>query len=243
MVYCVGTAWTATLQVILINPTYYRRVCGGAYQPARYLAHPKDITSARSSNSYLITRLIDHPLTAHRSFLHPDPEQPFLQRGSSTEDHRNHVETILITRSSTHVIVPCVVTVPDLNVTLHGVSAPLRPLIHLFHQLKVSSAESLFVCVSSQYPTPLDTSRMTWDNKRGWSIPRRIIDSVQILIWVSCVATLEGKEYKSASYMFHTTGKTKNSISMFTSKVMQSSVSCSVPAQILKSSTLGATKT
>uniref|UniRef100_A0A3Q4B2T7 Vascular endothelial growth factor receptor 3 n=1 Tax=Mola mola TaxID=94237 RepID=A0A3Q4B2T7_MOLML len=103
------------------------------------------------------------------------------------EDHRNHVETILITRSSTHVIVPCVVTVPDLNVTLHGVS----------------------------YPTPLDTSRMTWDNKRGWSIPRWIIDSVQILIWVSCVATLEGKEYKSASYMFHTTGRQVYDVKLF----------------------------
>uniref|UniRef100_A0A8C9Z8E3 Vascular endothelial growth factor receptor 3 n=1 Tax=Sander lucioperca TaxID=283035 RepID=A0A8C9Z8E3_SANLU len=36
-------------------------------------------------------------------------------------DAENDLETILMTRFSTHVIVPCLVTVPDLNVTLHTV--------------------------------------------------------------------------------------------------------------------------
>lgn len=61
--------------------------------------------------------------------------------------------------------------------------------------------------VSSQYPTSLDNSRMTWDNKRGWSIPRQSIDSVPMLIGFSCIATLGGKEYQSADYLIHTTGK------------------------------------
>uniref|UniRef100_A0A8C9Z8V6 Vascular endothelial growth factor receptor 3 n=1 Tax=Sander lucioperca TaxID=283035 RepID=A0A8C9Z8V6_SANLU len=81
-----------------------------------------------------------------------DPEQPFLRRGSYSAE--NDLETILMTRFSTHVIVPCLVTVPDLNVTLHT------------------------------YPTPLETSQMTWDNKRGWSIPRQIVDSVSMLIGI-----------------------------------------------------------
>ena len=49
-------------------------------------------------------------------YLPPDPEQPFLQRGS----HRD-IEIIFINHFSTHVIVPCLVTVPDLNDTLHAV--------------------------------------------------------------------------------------------------------------------------
>uniref|UniRef100_A0A8D3BYM1 Vascular endothelial growth factor receptor 3 n=1 Tax=Scophthalmus maximus TaxID=52904 RepID=A0A8D3BYM1_SCOMX len=92
-----------------------------------------------------------------------DPENPFLRRGS--EGHGNDLETIFITHFSMHITVPCLVTVPDLNVTLYA------------------------------YPTPLERSGMTWDNKRGWSIPRQIIDSVPMLIGFACVATLGSQVY------------------------------------------------
>uniref|UniRef100_A0A672YZY4 Vascular endothelial growth factor receptor 3 n=1 Tax=Sphaeramia orbicularis TaxID=375764 RepID=A0A672YZY4_9TELE len=94
----------------------------------------------------------------------------------------NDVETLFITRFSTHFIVPCLVTVPDLNVTLSAVY--------------------------------LDGSRMTWDNKRGWSIPRQIIDSVPMLmLW--CTARLEGKDYQSTSYLIHTTGSQVYNVKLF----------------------------
>ncbi|KAI4819073.1 hypothetical protein KUCAC02_004353 [Chaenocephalus aceratus] len=107
-----------------------------------------------------------------------DPEQPFLQRGSD-------MEIIFINHFSTHVIVPCLVTVPDLNVTLHA------------------------------YPTPLETDKMTWDNKRGWSIPRNVMASVPMLIGVLCWATLGGKDYQSPSYIFHTTGSQVYDVKLF----------------------------
>ncbi|XP_078117021.1 vascular endothelial growth factor receptor 3 isoform X1 [Sander vitreus] len=112
-----------------------------------------------------------------------DPEQPFLRRGSYSAD--NDLETILMTRFATHVIVPCLVTVPDLNVTLHT------------------------------YPTPLETSGMTWDNKRGWSIPRQIVDSVPMLIGIVCVATLGGKQYQSPNYLIHATGSQVYDVKLF----------------------------
>ncbi|XP_061642649.1 vascular endothelial growth factor receptor 3 isoform X4 [Phyllopteryx taeniolatus] len=99
-----------------------------------------------------------------------DLEQPFLRRDEAIDN----LETIFITRYSTDVIVPCLVTVPDLNVTLYA------------------------------YPNPLDKKGLTWDNKRGWSIPRHIIDTVPMLIGFSCVAVLGGKEYHSANYLIHT---------------------------------------
>uniref|UniRef100_A0A674MU93 Vascular endothelial growth factor receptor 3 n=1 Tax=Takifugu rubripes TaxID=31033 RepID=A0A674MU93_TAKRU len=80
-----------------------------------------------------------------------DPEQPFLSRGDSGQGNRNNLETIFMKHSSSHLTVPCLVTVPDLNVTLHA------------------------------YPLPLDMREITWDNKRGWSIPRWVIDSLPIL--------------------------------------------------------------
>uniref|UniRef100_A0A3Q3J0F3 Vascular endothelial growth factor receptor 3 n=1 Tax=Monopterus albus TaxID=43700 RepID=A0A3Q3J0F3_MONAL len=113
-----------------------------------------------------------------------DPEQPFLRRGSYSAGNGNDLETILITRLSTHVIVPCLVTVPDLNVTL-------------------------------EHPGPLEKSGMTWDNKQGWSIPRQVIVNAPMLIGVSCVATMGGKVYQSATYLFHTTGSHIYDVKLF----------------------------
>uniref|UniRef100_A0A665UUX5 Vascular endothelial growth factor receptor 3 n=1 Tax=Echeneis naucrates TaxID=173247 RepID=A0A665UUX5_ECHNA len=48
-----------------------------------------------------------------------DEEHPFLRRRSKSKGNEHGLETILVTRSSTHITVPCLVTVPDLNVTLH----------------------------------------------------------------------------------------------------------------------------
>uniref|UniRef100_A0A3B4X9G2 Vascular endothelial growth factor receptor 3 n=1 Tax=Seriola lalandi dorsalis TaxID=1841481 RepID=A0A3B4X9G2_SERLL len=58
-------------------------------------------------------------------------------------------------------------------------------------------------------------SGMTWDNKRGWSIPRQIIDSASMLIGVLCVATLGGKEYQSANYLLHITGSQVYDVKLF----------------------------
>lgn len=68
-------------------------------------------------------------------------------------------------------------------------------------------SDNLYVFLPlGQYSAPLEMNGMTWNNKRGWSIPRRIIDSVPMVI-VACVASLEGVEYRSASYLIHSTGK------------------------------------
>lgn len=48
---------------------------------------------------------------------------------------------------------------------------------------------------------------MTWDNKRGWSIPRDVIESVPIVLWVMCVTVLQGKQFQSLGYLIHATGK------------------------------------
>lgn len=75
------------------------------------------------------------------------------------------------------------------------------------------------MCVSSQFPSPLEGSGMTWDNKRGWSVPRDLIESAPMLIGVRCLAKLGGKLYQSVSYLFHNTGK--NCISVFIPGVLR----------------------
>lgn len=108
-----------------------------------------------------------------------DPESPFLRRD------KNDLKTIFVTRFTTHVTVPCLVTVPDLNVSLHA------------------------------YPTPLEKGEMTWDNKRGWSIPRHMVESVPMLIGVTCFTTLGGKQFQSPSYLFHPTGGQVYDVKLF----------------------------
>uniref|UniRef100_A0A3B3WHN3 Platelet-derived growth factor receptor-like protein n=1 Tax=Poecilia mexicana TaxID=48701 RepID=A0A3B3WHN3_9TELE len=71
-----------------------------------------------------------------------DPAQPFLMRGGSGSE----LETIYVTRSATHVIVPCLVTIPDLNVTLQSVCFHL-----LCHPLNLDLSRCLvpnFFCFS-----------------------------------------------------------------------------------------------
>lgn len=140
-------------------------------------------------------------------FLHPDLERPFLSRGESGRANSNFLETIFMTRSSSHLTVPCLVTVPDLNVTLQSVRSQRRcPLASLFVYFWLDCWVIVSVCCS-QHSLPLDRREITWDNKQGWSIPRRFIDSSPLLITFSCVATLGDKEFQSAVYLIHVTGK------------------------------------
>nr|XP_057919188.1 vascular endothelial growth factor receptor 3 isoform X2 [Doryrhamphus excisus] len=145
-----------------------------AQDTGRYLCYYKDVKA-----------IIDGTTAVSIYVFVRDPEEPFLRRNG------NNLETIFITRYSTHVIVPCLVTVPDLNVTLYA------------------------------YPKPLEKNGLKWDNKRGWSIPRHIIDSDPMLIGLSCVASIEGKEYQSANYLIHTTGSQVYDVKMFPEEPME----------------------
>uniref|UniRef100_A0A8L0DRX7 Vascular endothelial growth factor receptor 3 n=1 Tax=Oncorhynchus mykiss TaxID=8022 RepID=A0A8L0DRX7_ONCMY len=103
-----------------------------------------------------------------------DLEQPFLRRNRGSN---GDLETIFISRSSTHVTVPCLVTVPDLNVTLY-----------------------------LMIPMLLEDEGMVWDSKRGWSIPRQTLDSRPFLIGIYCEATRQGRHYRSTLYLVQSTG-------------------------------------
>uniref|UniRef100_A0A4W5PDN9 Ig-like domain-containing protein n=1 Tax=Hucho hucho TaxID=62062 RepID=A0A4W5PDN9_9TELE len=122
-----------------------------------------------------IKAVIDGTTAAALYVFVRDLEQPFLRRNRGSIDD---LETIFITGSSTHITVPCLVTVPDLNVTLY-------------------MWETI----------PLEDEGMVWDSKRGWSIPRQTLDSRPFLIGFYCQATLQGRDYRSTLYLVHSTGK------------------------------------
>uniref|UniRef100_A0A669F0K3 Vascular endothelial growth factor receptor 3 n=1 Tax=Oreochromis niloticus TaxID=8128 RepID=A0A669F0K3_ORENI len=67
---------------------------------------------------------------------------------------------------------------------------------------------------------PLEKGRLRWDNKRGWSIPKNIIDK-EPLMMLFCAATLGGKPYSSDSYVFHTTGSQVYDVKLFPEEPVQ----------------------
>ncbi|XP_056138571.1 vascular endothelial growth factor receptor 3 [Lampris incognitus] len=115
-----------------------------------------------------------------------DPGQPFLRRNGHSDGSGNGLETIFVTSFLTHILVPCLVTVPDLNVTLHA------------------------------YPTLLENhDGLIWDNKRGWSIPRHVFDRMPMVISFMCSAMLGDKEYQSTHYLIHNIGSQIYDVKLF----------------------------
>ena len=58
-----------------------------------------------------------------------------------------------------------------------------------------------------QSPVLLEDGGIRWNNKRGWSVPRHIIDSIAYLFGFYCIAKVEGQEFQSSYYIVHSTGE------------------------------------
>ncbi|XP_009306067.1 vascular endothelial growth factor receptor 3 isoform X1 [Danio rerio] len=120
-----------------------------------------------------IKAVIDGTTAASIFVFVRDPEHPFIKRGD------NDMETIFITDSETHIEVPCLVSDPDLKVTLFS----LVP-----------------------YPEPVDGSVVTWNNKKGWSIPRHIIQNTSTFIGFYCSISVQNSQHTSSIYVVQVIG-------------------------------------
>uniref|UniRef100_A0A671S8L3 Vascular endothelial growth factor receptor 3 n=1 Tax=Sinocyclocheilus anshuiensis TaxID=1608454 RepID=A0A671S8L3_9TELE len=89
-----------------------------------------------------IKAIIDGTTAASIFVFVRDPQHPFIKR------NENDMETIFITDSQTHIEVPCLVSDPDLKVSLF--SGPLL----------------------------LEGNEITWNNKRGWLVPSHIFKNM-----------------------------------------------------------------
>ncbi|KAJ8247151.1 hypothetical protein GJAV_G00259330 [Gymnothorax javanicus] len=115
-----------------------------------------------------------------------DVEHPFVRR--------TDLEAIFLTRSATHIEVPCLVAVPDLNVTLHTLGSS---------------------------PAPLVEKNLTWSSKRGWTVPSQAIHSQPNLIGLFCSAVIENREFRSAVYFIHHSGRMFYDLKLFPEKFVE----------------------
>uniref|UniRef100_A0A4W4F3F1 Vascular endothelial growth factor receptor 3 n=1 Tax=Electrophorus electricus TaxID=8005 RepID=A0A4W4F3F1_ELEEL len=120
-----------------------------------------------------IKAIIDGTTAASIYVFVRDPNKPFVQRNDD-------METIFITASDKHIEVPCLVSDPDLNVTLYSVENSI---------------------------VPLEGKEITWNNKRGWSVPRNIIDRMSIIFGFFCSITSHSSAYRSNIYLLMETGR------------------------------------
>ncbi|XP_067312883.1 vascular endothelial growth factor receptor 3 isoform X2 [Pseudorasbora parva] len=120
-----------------------------------------------------IRAVIDGTTAASLFVFVRDPQNPFIKRNGS------ELETIFITDSDKHIEVPCLVSDPDLKVSLFLVEQP---------------------------PLLLESSEITWNNKRGWSVPRHFYDPTSIFFGFLCSTSVGNTEHTSAVYFVHPTG-------------------------------------
>ncbi|XP_067240861.1 vascular endothelial growth factor receptor 3 isoform X2 [Chanodichthys erythropterus] len=120
-----------------------------------------------------IKAVIDGTTAASVFVFVRDPQNPFIMRNGS------EMETLYITDSDTHIEVPCLVSDPDLKVSLFLLQLP---------------------------PLLLESSEITWNNKRGWSVPRYYYDQAPMFFGFYCSTSVHDTEHKSAVYVVHPTG-------------------------------------
>ncbi|KAL2077803.1 hypothetical protein ACEWY4_027307 [Coilia grayii] len=114
-----------------------------------------------------------------------DLNQPFV---------KTDMETILFTSSLAEVVVPCLVSIPELNVSLYRIE-------HM--------------------PVLMKDSGIAWSNKQGWSVPRHIVDSIPYLFGFYCTAKVDGQEFQSSYYLVHSTGSKVYDLKLFPDEPVQ----------------------
>ncbi|XP_023694602.1 vascular endothelial growth factor receptor 3 isoform X3 [Paramormyrops kingsleyae] len=121
-----------------------------------------------------------------------DVQEPFVKR------YNYEFETILVARSSPTILVPCTVSVPDMNVTLH--------------QMPSQVGNSL---------APLDDDGITWDNKKGWSVPSGTFLNRPHIFGFFCRTISSNVEHKSPLYLVHFYGSKLYNFKLFPEETVE----------------------
>ncbi|XP_051514996.1 vascular endothelial growth factor receptor 3 isoform X3 [Myxocyprinus asiaticus] len=154
------------------------RECQG--EPGRPYCKTLILTNTQANDSGFyrcfyqdIKAIIDGTTAASIYVFVRDPNQPFIRR------NKNDIETIFVTGTETHIKVPCLVSDPDLKVTLFSLE---------------------------QTPTLLEGDEITWNNKRGFSVPRLIFENSSIFFGFFCSTAAQNSESSSPVYFVQATG-------------------------------------
>ncbi|KTG00662.1 hypothetical protein cypCar_00015956 [Cyprinus carpio] len=120
-----------------------------------------------------IKDIIDGTTAASIFVFVRDPQHPFIKR------NENNMEAIFITDSQTHIEVPCLVSDPDLKVSLFSVE---------------------------QAPLLLEGNEITWNNKRGWLVPSHIFKNSSTFMGFFCTTSVHNNEHRSSIFIVQAIG-------------------------------------
>ncbi|XP_072120194.1 vascular endothelial growth factor receptor 3 isoform X1 [Mobula birostris] len=137
------------------------------------------LTRARANDTgyyrcyYHFEPIVDEVSAASIYIFVKDPQNPFL---SSSPNGTQQPQVLTV--NSSLVTVPCLVSIPTLNVTLR---------------------EGLTKSVI--YP---NEPNVIWDNKRGMIVPRKRLEN---LLYITCECVIGDRVFSSASYLIHVIGR------------------------------------
>ncbi|XP_066572635.1 vascular endothelial growth factor receptor 3 isoform X1 [Amia ocellicauda] len=154
------------------------------------------LTGARANNTGLyrcfyrdIKAVIDGTTAASTYVFVQDVLQPFFK------ENFQGVETIFIEVSTLHIEVPCIVSIPNANVTLYVYN------------------NGNFVL--------LNNKEITWNNKRGMSVPSKFIDMKSMMPGFYCETVVNNVEYKSSFFLLHISGSKIYHFKLFPEKSVE----------------------
>ncbi|XP_063046319.1 vascular endothelial growth factor receptor 3 isoform X2 [Engraulis encrasicolus] len=118
-----------------------------------------------------------------------DVNQPFVN--PSTQ-----LQTILFSSSMADVVVPCLVSIPDLNVSLYR--------------------------IENGFPVLMTENGMVWNNRRGWAVPRHIVERIMSdLFAFYCTTEVQSQDVHSSYYIVHATGSKVYDLKLFPEETVQ----------------------
>lgn len=102
--------------------------------------------------------------------------------------------------------VPCLVSVPGLNVTLRSVLPPPGDLALLPQLWEWESGQVLRVAMSLQQSSVLrpDGQEVVWDDRQGMRVPTALLRDA---LYLQCETTWGGQDFLSNPFLVHITGR------------------------------------
>lgn len=124
-----------------------------------------------------------------------DFEQPFI----------NKPDTLLVNRKDS-MWVPCLVSVPGLNITLRSVLFPSLTSPQVLTLLCHPWERQLTVTMSLQQSSVLhpDGQEVLWDDRRGMRVPTTLLRDA---LYLQCETTWGDQDFLSNPFLVHITGK------------------------------------
>ncbi|MEJ1272864.1 hypothetical protein NN561_003720 [Cricetulus griseus] len=208
---CEGTEAKPYCKVLLLAQTHANNT--GSYH-CYYKYIKARIEGTTAASTYVFVRALARVTLGHMALpnsysISSDFEQPFI----------NKPDTLLVNRKDS-MWVPCLVSVPGLNITLRSVLFPSLTSPQVLTLLCHPWERQLTVTMSLQQSSVLhpDGQEVLWDDRRGMRVPTTLLRDA---LYLQCETTWGDQDFLSNPFLVHITGNELYDIQLFPKKSLE----------------------